>query len=213
MEELGLAPLRGAVLVGGESRRFGAPKQLARFAGSTFGARVAEALARLAGPPLVVGAGALPPELESLPRVLDRVGLRGPIAGILGALTAFPEGALLAAACDQPLISAEALDWLVSRRRAGTIAVVARFEAGGIEPLPAIYEPSARRVLEDLAAAGGSLQPLGRRADVVVVAPPTEFLAAWTSIDTEARRRELEAELTGTQRTTIAARRREGGTR
>jgi molybdopterin-guanine dinucleotide biosynthesis protein A len=195
MSALRLAPLRGAILVGGESRRFGAPKQLAPLGGSTFGARVAATLASACGAPLVVGSGPLPPELEALPRAPDAPGLRGPIAGLLGALAAAPGEALLVVACDQPLISLEALEWLAAQRRRGAIAVVARLGARGIEPLPALYEPEARTILEALAATGGSLQPLGRRSDVVVVSPPAALAAAWTSVDTEEHRRELEATL------------------
>jgi len=190
--------LRSALLVGGEGRRFGGPKQLAPFAGSTFGARVAAALAAVAGPPLIVGAGPLPAGLESLRRISDAPGSRGPIAGILGAFAVAPDAAFLVAACDQPLLSRAALDWLLARRRTDAIAVVARLGAGGIEPLPALYEPSARAVLEELAAAGGSLQPLGRRTDVVIDSPPPELASAWTSVDTEARRAELEAEASTT---------------
>ncbi len=223
MRDLDFAPVRGVLLVGGESRRFGAPKQLARFAGSTFGARVAAALGAVAGPPLVVGAGPLPEELEPLPRAVDAPGLRGPIAGLLGAFAVAPGEALLVAACDQPLISRAALDWLLAQRRRGAIAVVARLGGAGIEPLPALYEPAARTVLEELAVAGGSLQPLGLRADVVVVVPPPALVAAWTSVDTEAGLAVLEAGLESVRtstlgasespRTTIGDQRRGGATR
>ena len=188
------APLRGVVLVGGESRRFGSPKQLAAFRGSSFGALVVAALDSVVGQPYAVGEGALPPALADLPRLADARDARGPIAGLLGALEATPDTALLAVACDQPLVTGEALRWLVAQRRAGAIAVLARIGAGAIEPLPGIYEPEALAVLAVLAAAGGSLQPLGARDDVVVATPPRELVGAWTSVDTEAKRAELERE-------------------
>jgi molybdopterin-guanine dinucleotide biosynthesis protein A len=191
----GLAPLRAALLVGGESRRFGAPKQFARWGESTFGETVASALGAVAGEPIVVGDGPVPPGLESLRRVADAPGRRGPIAGLLGAFVAAPGAALLAAACDQPLLTPATLQWLVGRRRRGAIAVLARHGERGIEPLPGIYEPTARAVLEELAGAGGSLQPLAERGDVVVAMPPPELAAGWTSIDSEERRRELERSL------------------
>jgi len=63
-------------------------------------------------------------------------------------------------------------------------AVMARWSSGGVEPAPAIYEPSARELLEALAAGAGSLQPLADEATVVVARPPSSLRSSWTSIDT-----------------------------
>jgi molybdopterin-guanine dinucleotide biosynthesis protein A len=192
-ERSALRSIAGVLLVGGSSRRFGTPKQLAPFAGSTFAERVAAALEAVVGPPHVAGAGELPLSLAGLPRISDAPGRRGPIAGILGAIEALPGRALLVAACDQPLLSAAALRWLVAQRRDGAVAVVARLSPERVEPLPALYEPAARPLLEALARGDGSLQPLALEECVIKVRPPAELVAAWTSVDTEARRRELEA--------------------
>jgi molybdenum cofactor guanylyltransferase len=193
--ERGRAPLLGVLLVGGESRRFGAPKQLTPWRGRTLGEQVAAALGAVAGEVVLAGDGEVAPALAALPRVADAAGLRGPIAGLLGALAAHPDRALLAAACDQPLLDATALAWLVGERRDGTLATLARFAgAAGLEPLPGVYEPAVRARLVALAAAGGSLQPLAACADVRVVAPPPELAAAWASADDPAALERLAAE-------------------
>jgi len=188
----GEAPLVGVLLVGGESRRFGRPKQLAHSQGVSFAEHVATALAAVAAEVVVAGAGELPAALAELARVEDAPGSRGPLAGVLGALAARPGAAVLVAACDQPLLRTSALEWLLAQRRPDAVAVVARREAGGIEPLPGIYEARSRALLEELATTGGSLQPLAARPDVVVARLPDALRAAWTSVDSPAELERLD---------------------
>jgi len=177
------APLVGALLVGGESARFGSPKQLAIWRGASLAEHVAAALEAVTSELVAVGGGALPPSLASIERLADAGPTRGPLAGVLGALEARPGAAILAAACDQPRLTSEALAWLVAQRRPGAIAVVARRDAGGIEPVPGLFEPTSRAVLAELSATGGSLQRLAERSDVVVAPLPEQLATAWTSVD------------------------------
>ena len=178
-----LPVLVGGLLLGGESRRYGSPKQLARWGEVTLAERAAAALAAVTGEVVLLGAGEVPPALAGLVRIADAPGARGPIAGLVAGLAAYPGRALLALACDQPLIGRAELAWLAERRRGGAIAVVARWAAAGIDPLPGLYEPAALPVLRELAARGGSLQPLAGRADVVAEPPPAALRRAWTSVD------------------------------
>jgi molybdopterin-guanine dinucleotide biosynthesis protein A len=68
----------------------------------------------------------------------DRAGF-GPLAGIATALAVTQSRWNLIVACDLPYLSAEWLDWLLSRaRRSRGDAVVPRTEHG-IEPLAAVY--------------------------------------------------------------------------
>jgi molybdopterin-guanine dinucleotide biosynthesis protein A len=181
-----LPTIVGGVLLGGESRRFGGPKQLARWGDTTLAERAVAALAEIAGEVALLGAGEVPPALAGLERIEDVADVRGPIAGLIAALAAHPGRALLALACDQPLVGRAELAWLLDRRRAGVIAVVARWDEAGIEPLPGLYEPAALPLLRELAARDGSIQPLARRADVVAEHPPAALRAAWKSADTPA---------------------------
>jgi molybdopterin-guanine dinucleotide biosynthesis protein A len=81
-------------------------------------------------------------------RGLDRPGC-GPLAGIATALAATQSRWNLIIACDLPYLSAEWLDWLLSRAlRSRGEAVVPRTEHG-IEPLAAVY----RRECGELIAA------------------------------------------------------------
>lgn len=181
-----LPTIVGGLLLGGESRRFGSPKQLALWGGITLAERGAAALGEMAGDVVLLGAGDVPPGLAGIERIDDIPDTRGPIAGLIAGLAAHPGRALLALACDQPLVGRAELAWLLERRRGGVIAVVARWDEAGIEPLPGLYEPAALPLLRELAARGGSIQPLARRTDVVAEHPPAALRAAWKSVDTPA---------------------------
>ncbi len=188
-----LPQLAGAVLVGGESRRFGRPKQLASWRGRSLVEHVVDALAAVVDEVVLVGEGELPAALAGLRRCADAPRLRGPLAGILGVLRAEPARAWLVAACDQPLLTPEALRWLIAKRHRGAIAVVARRGGDRIEPLPGLFEPDSIPALVELARSGASLQPLGLRSDVVAANVPAELAAAWTSVDSEALLAAIEA--------------------
>ncbi len=179
-----LARCVGGLLVGGESRRMGEPKALARLGGRSLAERVAAALAEVPLEVSLLGAGPVPPTLAGLARLPDVAEASGPMAAVLAALRARPEAAWLLVACDQALVSAAACRWLLAARKAGALGVLPRFSSGPAEPMLAIYEPAARAPLELLAARGErSLQPFARLPGVLAPEPPSELAAAWTSLD------------------------------
>ena len=183
-----IAPeIRGAILVGGESRRMGRPKALIEYAGRSFAARVADAVREATLERVTVGGGALPPDLEALPRLPDAAGLFGPLAGILAALRHRPHSAWLVAACDLPLLDTAAVRWLVAHRVPGALAILPRLAPTRVEPLLAVYEPAARDLLEAWAASGErSLQGLAREAGILTPEPPAAIARAWRNVNTEA---------------------------
>lgn len=181
-----LAPLVGGILVGGGSRRFGRPKALERLDGRSFAERVVCALEQVVSEVVLLGSGPVPDSLAGLARLPDAPGADGPLAGILAGLSARRDRAWLVAACDQPFLTRGLLEWLVTRREAGRIAVLPRLAAGGIEPFPAIYEPGALGFLSGLAIDEGSIQPLAGRPDVLTPRPPPELARALRDIDTGA---------------------------
>jgi molybdopterin-guanine dinucleotide biosynthesis protein A len=182
-----LAPLATALLVGGASRRFGRAKALERLDGASFAERAAAALstvAERADELVLLGDGPVPPALAERPRLADAPEARGPLAGVLAALRAWPERAWLIAACDQPFLSGELCRRIVAARDPRRIAVVVAAGCGRMHPFPGVYEPGARAVLERLAGeSGSSLQPLGRREDVAVLALPPELARALRDVD------------------------------
>lgn len=129
----------GVLLVGGLSRRFGAPKALARVGANTFAEAAWEALAwcdeRLA----------FGKEVDGLPLPFplrdDGIDVRAPLAGVVAGLRAARFDVIVALPVDLPLITGEALAALVSAC-AGDVAVP---QTG---PLPGAYRRSALPVLE-----------------------------------------------------------------
>lgn len=174
----------GGVLVGGSSRRMGRPKQLIEIDDVTMTERVVRALVPEVDEVVLLGAGAVPVALETLARIEDAVACRGPMAGILGAMSVRPDACWVVAACDQPLLERAAVRWLVGSRRPETWVVLSSID-GFVEPLPGLFEPEARSLLENAAAAGEhALHRLAGSPRVTVAEPPAHLQRCWLSTNT-----------------------------
>jgi molybdopterin-guanine dinucleotide biosynthesis protein MobB len=157
-------PLSAGLLVGGKSTRMGRPKQLVSFGGITLGEIAAHALSdgicqanangnlcdtdSLSPNLVVLGAGPVPDSLQGLQQLPDAPELVGPIAGLLTAHRWAPRTTWILAACDQPLLSAADIQWLIDQRRPGTWAILPRQSDDHPCPTLALYEPQALTVLE-----------------------------------------------------------------
>lgn len=134
------------ILAGGASSRMGRDKALLEFGGVPLILHTARLLDPLVAEVTIVGSPRRYAKLglraiadsAQAQGAFDRTG-RGPLAGIAAALssTHFPWNLILA--CDLPYLSAEWLQWLISRalRSRGDV-VIPRTERG-IEPLAAVY--------------------------------------------------------------------------
>jgi molybdopterin-guanine dinucleotide biosynthesis protein A len=162
----------------------GRPKQLVEVGEITMIERVVWALSGEVDQLVLLGAGPVPPSLESLPRVADAAGCKGPMAGILGAMRADPEACWLVTPCDLPLLRPEAVRWLVSVRRSGSWALLPSLD-GFVEPLLALYEPQARSLLEEAAADGNhALHRLALSPRVATPEPPQALRQCWFNANT-----------------------------
>jgi len=174
----------GGVLVGGLSRRMGRPKQLVEIGDGTMIEHVVRALSGEVDEVFLLGEGPVPESLEGLSRVADADDCQGPMAGILGAMRAEPEACWVMAPCDLPLLRRAAVRWLVGSRRPGAWAVLPSLE-GFVEPLPALYAPQARALLEEAAAAGEySLHRLTSSSRVATAEPPAALRRCWFNANT-----------------------------
>lgn len=173
------------LLVGGTSRRMGKPKQLLAYEGVTFVERVRAAVSPHVSRTVLLGDGSVPQSCSDLLRISDVPESRGPLAGMLAALRWAPDVAWLMAACDLPLVSSEAVCWLLEQRSPGRWAVVPKNADGRPEPLLAVYEPPARRLLEDLVARGlHAPRHLADYQEVHLPSVPEHLAPAWRSVNT-----------------------------
>jgi molybdenum cofactor guanylyltransferase len=137
----------GFILAGGASSRMGRDKALLDFGGVPLILHTARLLKPLVSEVTIVGS---PSRYAALGlRAIADSGAqarrrpheltRGPLAGIATALAAAHSRWNLIVACDLPYLSAEWLDWLLSRALGSrSEAVIPRTERG-IEPLAAMY--------------------------------------------------------------------------
>lgn len=145
----------GAVLAGGASSRFGAPKALARVGGRRLVDRVLAAVQGAAGRAVLIA---------NDPRITAAVASRpdeqagaGPVGGIVTALRWAREEGLpgaLCVACDMPFVSPGLLRMIVSAAAESPGMIVVPESGGrrGFEPLCAYYPVEALDVAEDARA-------------------------------------------------------------
>lgn len=177
--------INGAVLIGGASRRMGRPKHNLEVGGRTMTELAVAALEDQVERVVLVGSGEPAPGLRHLERLPDPAEVSGPIAGVLAAMRWAPSAAWVVVACDMPRVSAEAVRWLIGRRRPGGYAVLPCVREGRVEPLLAVYEPPVLPVLEELVAAGTwGLRRLAGIGGVDCPKPPPDLWAAWESVNT-----------------------------
>jgi len=191
-------PLWGCLLIGGKSSRMGRPKHLLPLPDGSLWLERAAALARSRVAGLVcVGTGQIPESLTALPRLADAAGAAGPLAGIAAAFRYQPEASWLVLACDMPLVSQAALDWLLAARRPGDWAVMPRLAPDARpQPLFAWYGPKCRPLFEERLARGEMrLHELAAHPGVSSPLVPGILADAWRNINTPAELAALGHEL------------------
>ncbi|MCP4342961.1 MAG: molybdenum cofactor guanylyltransferase [Desulfobulbaceae bacterium] len=144
-------PVWGCILIGGKSSRMGRPKHLIEDEQkTTWLERTTDILRPLVDGLVVSGAGMLPENLPDIARLADIPGVVGPLTGMLAASRWQPTVTWLLVACDMPHITTEAIQWLLSDRRAGCWGRVPRLEGNKhCEPLFAWYDFRSAQLFEE----------------------------------------------------------------
>lgn len=146
-------PVYGLVLTGGKSTRMKKDKSVLCFHDKPQALHAFDLLAGFC-PKVFISARQEAPNrfIQQLPCLYDLEEFhdRGPLSGILSAVTQFPKIAWLVLACDLPFVDDPTLKHLLRYRDARKIATAYRSHWDDLpEPLCAIYEPNARRCLQN----------------------------------------------------------------
>jgi len=176
-----IPPVYAGILIGGESSRFGQPKHLVREDGATWLERTVELVAPHVGGTAILGAGTVPESLRSLPVLCDAPNTRGPLAGMRAAMRWRPSATWLFLACDLPLVSEDAVRWVLDHRNPGTWAVLPQLPGvASPEPLFAHYDLRAAPLLERVR------RPVDMASETHVAMPKvtTRLQASWTNVNT-----------------------------
>lgn len=144
-------PLFGVLLAGGENRRYGSPKALARVGGRSI---LARGLASLGGATDRIGIVANDPAPYLAAGRPVRPDLRpgtGVLGGILTAVRWAGEegcGAAVVLACDMPFVPASLLRSLAEEAGPATVSVPASPGPRGLEPLCGVYGVETAAAIE-----------------------------------------------------------------
>lgn len=173
-------PHTGAILCGGKSTRMGRPKAGIVLAdGRTMVEHVHGALAAVCRRIVLVGdAAGVPPGLDDVARVPDRLPDLGPLGGLEALLSSGLDSDYLIAPCDLfqavPAIFRPLVDPGVT-----SPAVLALEGDERIEPMIARYGTSVFPIVEDMIRGGSlAMHELARRSRAQVVRVPRELASA-----------------------------------
>jgi len=146
------ANVRGFVLAGGASRRFGRDKALVEFDGKPLIARLCRVLQAATGAPVRIIGDAGKYGHIGVECVADRWPGEGPLGGIITALDANSNSIdsnswILMIGCDMPFMTVEWLQHLAARTVLSNAEVVVPRSDYGLEPLCASWRASAAPTL------------------------------------------------------------------
>lgn len=175
-----------AVMAGGESRRMGRDKALLPTESGSLLERIAR-VAMSTGCPVIV-VGRLRPEgwpEDGITFHADRYPGKGPLGGIATALEATGTD-ILALACDMPLLTTDAVAWLLRAwRESGSGLGLAAEHNGEMEPLFSVYGQAILPAIRERLPEGPlSVRKLLIGAGFPAVPVPEHIASALTNVNT-----------------------------
>lgn len=181
-------PLYGCILIGGKSSRMGQPKHLIKTKGNiTWLSHSVKVLEPFVDKVVLAGAGEVPSDMESLERVPDQLNVAGPLAGILSSMNSWPTANWIILACDMPLITEEAVTWLLDQYDGICAGVVPKNRATGkMDPLFAYYSSNAITLFTKIRDSGRfSITQIVKNPEILTPSIPAELLTNWQNINTQ----------------------------
>lgn len=173
--------MRGLILAGGKSQRFGTDKALAVHEGKTLLEKAVNLLLSVRLEPVIVTRRGADYSFAGCTVLMDVLADKGPLGGIYTAMSFFKENPFLILTCDMPALTPAALSALLSAREKQNAATVFQSADGQVQPFPGIYEPSLfqtvrERLFQDQLSIQGLLDDVPTRK-VVLWEGPAEVLA------------------------------------
>lgn len=175
--------LKGIVLAGGKSSRFGEDKALAKWNGKTLLERAVDLLDSLSLDPLVIANSGRDYSFLSCSVINDLIPERGPLGGLYTACSLFPEMSLVVLTCDMPLLTQDILKKLIQNQQPADQAVVFNCNQM-LQPFPGIYQGSLKEVIHDaLSSEELSMKLFLSRIRIQSVSPENSDLTAFENIN------------------------------
>ncbi len=140
------------------------------------------------------GVGDIPESLVYLERIGDAEGFQGPMAGIMGAMGKYPARDWLVMACDMPVVSGEAVAWLIEQFNLmqGDALIPLNAGTGKLEPLFALYRTKVAGAFKAAAAANRfSLTSICEREKIFSPLIPEDLLTSWSNVNDEEQLKKL----------------------
>ena len=173
--------IRGVVLAGGKSRRFGSDKALAVYQGESFLTRAFKLLTNLNLSPVFVTRDGADHSFFGSAILYDHLPEKGPLGGIYTAMRKFPEDDLLVLTCDMPALEEKLLIPLLKEYNEKPCPVFYRMWDGVVQPFPGIYPRGLfsfifKNIFEEKLSMHALIGPLTDKKTISFDGPP-EFLA------------------------------------
>ena len=132
--------VRGIVLAGGLSRRFGEDKALAKVNGITLIEHAVSLLRALKLEPVVITNVSRDYSFLNCDIERDLIPGKGPLGGLYTAFVLFPNTSLLTLTCDMPALQSSLLKALLDRHSKESTVTVFRVREEKRQPFPGVYE-------------------------------------------------------------------------
>ena len=157
--------IRGLVLAGGKSSRFGSDKATAVYEGVRFLERAVSLLKELGLKPVVVTRKNANYPFIQCTLIQDKMPDLGPLGGIYTAMSIFRNTAFLVLTCDMPALTLPVLSELLAKHEARYPVTAYSTDDRGLQPFPGVYEPSLLGVVREQMKDGDlSMRGLFRKA-------------------------------------------------
>ncbi len=140
--------IRGLVLAGGKSLRYGTDKALVVYNGINFLETAVSLLASLKLNPIVVTRPGADYPSAGCAVIYDKLFEKGPLGGIYTAMSVFKDTAFLILPCDMPMLTPVVLSDLLTQHEA-RFGITTYSTELGIQPFPGIYEPSIFEIIQN----------------------------------------------------------------